>query len=62
MELYDVINTEQNVSRAMVDQWLHEMDMEMEKLNSPWMISPRLKIILARTACKVHGKEKSVGK
>ena len=55
-------NTEQKVSRAIVDQWLQEMDSEMEKLSCPWMASPRLKIILTRTACKVHGKDKSVGK
>lgn len=62
MDVFDTMNTEQSVSRAIVGDWLSEMDAEMDKLICPWMVTPRLKVILTRVACKVHGKEKSPGK
>ena len=64
MEVFEsaAMNTEHSVNRAIVGDWLREMDTEMDKLNCPWMVAPRLKVILTRVACKVHGKDKSPGK
>ena len=65
MEVFEsaaTMNTEHSVNRAIVGDWLREMDTEMDKLNCPWMVAPRLKVILTRVACKVHGKDKSPGK
>ena len=64
MEVFEsaaTMNTEHSVNRAIVGDWLREMDTEMDKLNCPWMVAPRLKVILTRVACKVHGKDKSPG-